>query len=114
MVTMDTLAKSLESASVVRKRFRKDGSSWIREAGSASTRSSNPMQTTAALNLNAVILMKVVQRMPCAKIPVAVLEEQATHAVLKLLIPDPCMFTIPNLKHFIALPGEGAVREDSL
>ena len=75
---MDGLAKALENLCFVRKRFRKDGATWIREP--PTSRGSNPLRTTAALKLNASILNRVLVHMPTAKLPVALLEDQAPYS----------------------------------
>ena len=68
-------ARALEKLSLVRKRFRKDGSDWIKEPDN--TAGSNALQTTAALNLNFAILSVSFRMMMSKKVSVKILEPQA-------------------------------------
>ena len=102
---MDGLAKSLERSSIIRKRFRKSGEAWIREPPKC--RGANPLRTTAALSMNADLLTRVLLHMRTAKLPVALLEDEAPCVLVTLA--DICMvgaFCLPNL---MALLGDAAL-----
>ena len=68
-------SKEVEKLSIVRKRFRKDGASWLKEPDCA--KGANPFQTTAALRLNYHLLAVTIQQMPSKKLSVKTLELEA-------------------------------------